>query len=301
MMTSLVCPNETSRNRGGRALDSRASKQYHAPMLLELRTFKTWFENYCDTFSMPAAEDQRNLVLKREHTHNVCLLSVRIARDLGLSERRTGLAETAALFHDVGRFPQYARFKTFVDSASVNHAALGARVLLESNVLCELPKPEQDIIVKSVALHNVFRIPEGLGDDVLLFLKLVRDADKLDILRVSLEYYRQPEEERASAVGLGLTDAPGYSPDVLAAVTKKEMVRMTALKTITDFKLLQLAWIYDLNYAGSLRILGELEYIDKIGATLPDDAALGRAVQGVKEYVGRQLQTARQPSFSKGS
>src|SRR5574340_969916 len=44
----------------------------------------------------------------------------------------------------------------------------------------------------------------------VLFLQLIRDADKLDIWRIFVEYYEGPEDKKASAVGLGLPDLPDY-------------------------------------------------------------------------------------------
>jgi hypothetical protein len=255
----------------------------------ELDNLKQWFIDYCRTFSTPDKADQKNITLKEEHTHNVCVNMVEIARDRALDESRVMLAEAVALFHDVGRFPQYRKYHTFLDSVSTNHAALGAKVLIESNVLRNVPRHEQDLILRSVTLHNVFAVPDSLDADTLLFLKMVRDADKLDIWRVFIEYYGQPEEERAGAVGLGLPDRPGYSPEVLASLRRKEMVPMSTLRTLNDFKLLQLAWIFDLNFSRSLLMVAERNYIGKIAALLPGTGEINNAVDVVRQYVAGRL------------
>jgi hypothetical protein len=118
---------------------------------------------------------------------------------------------------------------------------------------------------------------------------MVRDADKLDIWRVFIEYYGQPEEERADAVGLGLPDEPGYSPEVLASLRRKEMVPMSTLRTLNDFKLLQLAWIFDLNFSRSLLMVAERNYIGKIAALLPGTGEINNAVDVVRQYVAWRL------------
>jgi len=258
----------------------------------ELTSLKQWFDEYCASFSTPVREDQRNFVVKRDHTREVCLNAVRIATDLKLSEHDVLLAEAAGLFHDVGRFPQYQQYRTFDDSISVNHAALGAKVLLEKNVFRGLPKPEQDLIVRSVSLHNVFFLPELLDKRTLLFARLVRDADKLDILRVVLEYFEQDEGSRAEAVALGLPDAPGYSQEVLACLKRGEMARKADLKTLNDFKLLQLAWMYDLNFASSLRVVLERGYIGKLVSMLPNTAEIAEAAGLVRASVDRRLRAS---------
>jgi len=258
----------------------------------ELILLKRWFADYCASFSLPTEVDQRNISIKREHTHQVCLNAVRIAEDLGLIAPEARLSEAIALFHDVGRFPQYQQHKTFDDSISVNHAVLGTKVLLENNVLGGLSKHEQDIIVRSVTLHNIFTLPEGLDEKSLLFARLIRDADKLDILRVVIEYFGQDEGSRAEAVALGLPDVPEeYSQEVLACLVRGEMARKDALTTLNDFKLLQLAWLYDLNFTCSLWMVVERDYIRKIAEMLPRNEEIAGAIEIVREYVSGKLNT----------
>jgi putative nucleotidyltransferase with HDIG domain len=255
----------------------------------DLLSLKSRFDGYCASFSMPVPEDQRNIAIKEEHTRQVCLNARRIGRDLGLAEEDLLLAETIALFHDIGRFPQYQQYQTFDDSISVNHAALGARVLVEENMLRDLSKPERDLIVHSVTLHNVFSLPAGLDERTLLFVRLVRDADKLDVMRVVMEYFGHDAANRAEAVALGLPDGPGYSPEVLACLARGEMARKSDLTTQNDFKLLQLAWLYDLNFASSLRVVLERSYIDGLSRLLPDVPEIRQVIGIVRAYVERKL------------
>jgi putative nucleotidyltransferase with HDIG domain len=256
----------------------------------ELTALKNWFDDYCDSYTTASTEDQRNITVKRDHTHEVCLNAAQIAKDLRLDPHQTLLAEAIALFHDVGRFPQYQQFKTFDDSISVNHAALGAKVLLENNVLRDLHQHDQDIIIRAVTLHNVFFLPPGLDQETLLFSRLIRDADKLDILRVVIEYFQQEPGNRADAVALGLPDHPGYSEEVLSCVYQKKMALKSMLTTQNDFKLLQLTWLYDLNFDGSLRMVATRNYIPAIAAMLPRNDDISRAVSDVTGYMDRRLQ-----------
>ena len=254
-----------------------------------LQSLKTWFQNYVHSCSLSVQEDQRNIAIKREHTHQVCLNAVRIAEELRLDQQEIRLAEAVALFHDVGRFSQYQQYKTFDDSISVNHAVLGAKLLVGHDVLQDLPKHDQDIIVRSVTLHNVFSLPNGLDEKSLLFARLVRDADKLDILRVVIEYFRQDEGDRAEAVALGLPDLPGYSQAVLACLARGELARKDALTNQNDFKLLQLAWLYDLNFTCSLRMVEERGYIRMLAEMLPRNEEIACAIGIVSKYVSGKL------------
>jgi len=255
-----------------------------------MEQYRTWFSCFVQAHSSADERKQQNILLKEEHTHQVCDNARRIAAGLVLDVRAAALAEVIALFHDVGRFPQYRTYGTFQDSCSVNHAALGARVLLEQNVLRDLPQREQDLVVRAVTLHNVFTLPSGLDDDTLLFAQLVRDADKLDIWRVFMELLVLDRADWPSAAGLGLPDAPGYSPEVISSLLeRREMVRLTSLRSLNDFKLLQLAWIYDLNFTPSLRMVHDRSIIERLAATMPQDPQVRRVVGDLRQYVDDRL------------
>jgi hypothetical protein len=255
----------------------------------DLTFFKEWFADYCVSFTTAVEEDERNIAVKKHHTYHVCLNALRIGRSIALSGEDLLLAETIALFHDLGRFPQYRRYKTFDDDRSTNHAALGATVLLDHNVLRRLPEEERKLIVHAVTLHNVFAVPAELDERTRLFVKIIRDADKLDIWRVFVEYYGQDEERRASAVALGLPDRLDYSPKILACLREGRLAPKTELRTLNDFKLLQLTWLYDLNFTASLQLVLERGYIDAVTATLPRQDEIRGAVDAARAYVGRKL------------
>ncbi|ACM20209.1 metal-dependent phosphohydrolase [Geotalea daltonii FRC-32] len=257
--------------------------------MLEIPLLKAWFAEYCRSFASSDQEKQRNFSLKEYHTHKVCENIRSITLGESLSPEKQDIAEIIALFHDLGRFEQYRRYKTFKDSDSINHAALSADILQEKNVLAALANAERELILKSVRLHNVFSIPQNLTQEEILFLKLIRDADKLDIWRVFIDFYALPETERASAAGLGFPDLPEYSPEVLATLNSRRMVSLSMLKTLNDFKLLQLSWVFDLNFTTSFRILQERAYIDHLSATLPKDERILDAVVTLKTFVHERL------------
>ncbi|GFE58072.1 HD domain-containing protein [Geobacter sp. AOG1] len=254
----------------------------------DLTRLRDWFDRYCRTFYVDDAEAQRNIALKEEHTRRVCANMELLVESLGLEEGSRRLAMTVALFHDVGRFEQYRRYGTFKDADSVNHAALGARVLAEERVLDRLPTAEQSLIVRAVALHNAFILPADLDSTTGLYVRLIRDADKLDIWRVFLDYYRAPAEERASAVSLGFADRPACSPDVLACLREGKMVNLSQLATLNDFKLLQLSWVHDLNFPASFRLAREQGYLAGIAATLPAVPAVQVVVLAVLAELERR-------------
>jgi len=251
----------------------------------DLIALKEWFSAYCRSFYFEDSEDQKNISLKEEHTHNVCINILEVARDLSFDANKMLLSETAALFHDVGRFPQYARYKTFNDRDSVNHGLLGANTLAEGNVLDILPGKEKDLVLQAVKFHNAYALPDLPDQDAILFLKLLRDADKLDIWRVFIENFEGPPALRASAVALGFPDVPGYSEKVIAAFHEKRSVLLTDARTLNDIKLLGLSWVFDLNFGHSFRMVIERGYLPRIMTSLPSSDELAGVSSLVEEFV----------------
>jgi len=256
----------------------------------DLQFYKNWYSEYSNSFHTHNEEDWKNLSLKIEHTEHVREHIAGIARDLSLSSREVMLAETVALFHDLGRFRQYSEYKTFQDRKSRNHGLLGELTLLENNVLKDLPDKEQQLILQSIKFHNAFEIPNIFDDYSKLFLKMVRDADKLDIFRVFIKYYESPPEERASETAFGLPDTAEYSKKFISYLSNRQSASYRALRTENDFKLLKLSWIYGLHFNYSLNIIQENEYVNKIADKLPQTDEIILAVAKVKEYISEKLQ-----------
>jgi HD superfamily phosphohydrolase YqeK len=254
----------------------------------DLVKFKDWFSWYSGSFHTGNAGDDKNLDLKIRHTFLVCENAVRIARDEQLDEFDLLLAETSALFHDLGRFLQYSMHRTFRDSISVNHGRLGAGILEEKKILSAIPPDEQKLIINTVQFHNAFEIPPFEDQRKILFLRLIRDADKLDIWRVFSEYFASPGDEQASAAGLGLPDSPGYSEAVLSCLYDRSLASMSDLRTLNDFKLMQLSWVYGLHFRESFRIMSERELISGIASTLPQTPEIKGALESLNNFIDEQ-------------
>ena len=90
-------------------------------------------------------------------------------------------AEKTAVFHDVGRFEQLRRYNTFFDARSVDHAMLSADITEQMGWLDD--DEFKGEIIEAIRRHN--RLDDRPKDETAALLyDLVRDADKLDILRV---------------------------------------------------------------------------------------------------------------------
>lgn len=252
---------------------------------IDLLNLRQWVSRYCRSFDSEDEEDQKAFSLKELHTRHVSANMLSIAQAMLQNKNKILMAEAVGLLHDIGRFPQYAHYRTFRDSDSINHGRLGADVIEEQKVLDSLPRDEQELILDAIRFHNAYAIPDGLDPDKQFFLRMVRDADKLDIWRIFAEYYEKDPSERDSVAGLGLPDRPEYSDGVLACLAEKRLSRLSDLKTLNDFGIMQLTWGYDLNFPVSFRLAAERGHIDRIIATLPRTESIAKAAATLKQHM----------------
>lgn len=250
-------------------------------------SFVSWFDNYIDQFIKFHPDLSENINIKADHSKKVREEIAGLAKSLSLSEKDQLLAETIGLFHDIGRFKQYVKYQTFSDSRSQNHAELGVEVLKENNILAELSEIEQEIIYKSINNHSRAEIIPDKNEKVIFFSKLIRDADKLDIWRLITEYYMVKEQANGNGnktIELELPDNNEISDEVMDAIINKKVVLKESMRTLNDFKLLQIAWLFDLNFTYSIKRVQEKKYLEKIFNTLPANPKINRIKEIVNDY-----------------
>lgn len=259
--------------------------------MLDARTIedmKAWFNNYVATFTSENHELQSNFDLKKKHTALVCAEIVGLGQQLGLDAEQLRLAEIMALFHDLGRFEQYARYGTFADSRSVDHAQLGVQILRDKKVLADLEKGMRDLVLRAIAWHNRASLPTEADATSLFYTRLLRDADKLDIWRVVTDYYRQDNPASNEALEMGLPDTPAVSDVVAADLLAGRIVDIRQVQNLNDLKLLQVGWVYDLNFPPSFRRLRDKGYLDIIRASLPATEPVNRIFTAVNKLLARE-------------
>jgi len=235
----------------------------------DLNNLRQWFSRYVHSFYSSDPIVQQALVLKENHSLRVCDEIINIGKHLDLSHNSLMLAETMALFHDIGRFEQYTLYQTFVDKKSENHGELGVMVLQQKKALADLDEDTQELILKAISYHNRLSVPEDESHICIYFSKLLRDADKLDIFNLVSNYYYVNQAERSAAVELDLPDLPEVSAEILDSLQAGKMIRMQQLRSLNDFKLLQMAWIYDINFQPTFQMIHERHYLKMIRDTLP--------------------------------
>lgn len=249
--------------------------------------FKKWFLDYVEQFSSPEVFIQENVELKIKHTKRVCENILLLAKAENVEEKGCRLAEAIALFHDLGRFEQFTKYRTFKDSESEDHALLGVKILENTGILSILSRKEKDIILKAVRYHNRMEIPECTETtrEFLFYLKLIRDADKLDILKLVSEDYEKDEELRNPALELNIPDTPGCSENIVVDLLNNRMAKLADVKNLNDIKFLRLSWIFDISFPAAFALLREHGYLETILYSMPET----EEVQMVREHIESYL------------
>jgi putative nucleotidyltransferase with HDIG domain len=253
--------------------------------------FHSWFRSYVKCFYSANPKTKENIRLKEEHTLRVCKEILRLGKALNLNTNALRLAETIALFHDIGRFEQFKTYGTFDDRVSESHATLGLKVLEATNILSRLTKKEQSIVYKAIGYHNVRKLPGEADEtpDCLLHSKLLRDADKLDIWRVVTNYYTERHLHRNPALELELPDTPEYSLCFVDDILNNRVSNSHDLKTFNDMKLLQLGWIFDINFTPTFLYIQQRQIIEKIINALPDTDDIRKIQSHLKDYLEKKI------------
>jgi putative nucleotidyltransferase with HDIG domain len=253
--------------------------------------FRSWFRSYARGFYSANPKTKENIRLKEEHTLRVCKEILRLGKALNLNTNALRLAETIALFHDIGRFEQFKTYGTFDDRVSESHATLGLKVLEATNILSRLTKKEQSIVYKAIGYHNVRKLPGEADEtpDCLLHSKLLRDADKLDIWRVVTNYYTERHLHRNPALELELPDTPEYSLCFVDDILNNRVSNSHDLKTFNDMKLLQLGWIFDINFTPTFLYIQQRQIIEKIINALLDTDDIRKIQSHLKDYLEKKI------------
>ncbi|ODA40505.1 HD domain-containing protein [Desulfosporosinus sp. BG] len=231
--------------------------------------FRAWFEDYSKSYPAEDAEVEANLRYKREHSLRVRDYVLTIGQDLQLDTNHMFLAEVIGLLHDVGRFEQYAKYHTFKDHQSEDHAKLGLSVLERAKIFSgRVSELEKEIILTAIKNHNQRVINENVSGDTLMFCRLIRDADKLDIFEQVISFYENPLRTPHFAVEHN-HEEENYSSEVIQGILSGKQISYTSVKTSVDIKLIRLSWLLDMTFPIALAIAKRKQYLERLRAFIP--------------------------------
>lgn len=206
------------------------------------------FDNYVTRFDIKDPKIKE----KWEHSYRTQKIALKLSSDLALSEEDKSLASIIGLLHDIGRFEQWKNYQTFKDASSFDHGDFACQLLFDEHLIEQYPVDQKsyEIIKKAIRNHNKKEIESGLTDQELLHVKLIRDADKIDIL------YKNAFLE---------TTYPYLNQDISNEVAQSfwnhELVSNHETKNTNDEIIRLLCFLYDLNFKESLDYIEKENYL----------------------------------------
>lgn len=256
-------------------------------MKIDRERVKDAFAEYTNHYDISDGK----IKLKIDHTYRVAGLCDRIARSLELSDEDVELAWLSGMLHDVGRFEQLRQYGTFSDRESIDHAHFATEILFCQGKLADyvelspelreklgeyyekrncltdfviesgnLDLQELFIIFAAIWNHSSYRVEEGMNERTKMFCDILRDADKVDILKVSQDipieviYNVTTEELRHAQV----TEA------VMEEFFKKRAILRSIKRTCVDNIVGHAALVFELVYPESRRLVEEQGYLKKL-------------------------------------
>ena len=203
---------------------------------IQKNEFKKYFEKF----------DTKNENISRKYHHSIRVMNhaIEIAKTLNLSESMIEIIGIAGLLHDIGRFEQLKKYETFSDLNSVNHAELGVEILKKNSYIKKyvFNSNYEDIIFKAIYEHNRYKLSEGLNSNEEMVCKIIRDADKLDIMETQGNYV-QPNII--------------FHEEILENIYKKQCCVNSSFENDADNIIKIMCFIYDINFQYSFRYIRE--------------------------------------------
>ena len=116
------------------------------------------------------------------------------------------------------------------------------------------------LIEKVIRLHNVFQLPDDLTERELRFATILRDADKLDILRVNVE------TPRSAIYGVqeDIFMESGVSDEIYEEILQCQNLNRSLMKTPADLMVGHISFVFGLVYPVSVRLMKEQGYLETV-------------------------------------
>lgn len=251
---------------------------------IDRKQVKNTFQAYVDRYD----HSDGKIFLKISHTYRVAADCEQIARGLNLSEGDVELAWLIGMLHDLGRFEQLRRYGTFSDADSIDHAHFAVELLFEEGLVrdyVQLPDGDLQIVKCAIWNHSAYRIEPGLDERTLLFCKIIRDADKIDIFKVISE---TPIETLHGYSQKALEESV-VSPQVMKDFREGHAVLRKNKKTPADYLAAHIALAFELEFAVSRQLAQEQGYLQKLLSFQPANPVAEEQFREIRERMGHFL------------
>lgn len=245
--------------------------------MADITAHETRFRQYAESKIAAAENDAGPLRLKLKHTFQVLANARRIAAEENFSASIVRVCALSALYHDLARFDQYLQYGTFKDTQSRNHGLWAVTLVRQLGLLNEETPEIRRRTLTAIAVHNKLDVPPHLDGADTALANALRDADKLDILRVMDEHLSGPGPYNPTVVLSLPCDRHLYSEKTINCALMHKPAAYGDLRSVNDFRLLLGTWIFAMNFASSRRMFRQCGHAQRLLDPLPEAYAEARA------------------------
>ena len=221
--------------------------------------------------------NDKDINYKYYHSYRVMNIMELLATKLKITPKDIHLAKVIGLLHDIGRFEQDKLYNSFKDD-KIDHGDYGVKVLQETLLLNKdnIEISDYEVVYKAIKNHNKFEIESNLNNRELLFSKLIRDADKIDILYALgnsqiMEILKQDNEQ--------------ITKEIENDFFNHKLVNLKDIKNSNDGLVAIFCYIYDINFKESYQIIYENKYYDKIYERINNKEIFKKYIEYINQYI----------------
>ena len=209
-----------------------------------------------DEYAMKYDMNIKEIAYKYNHSYRVVHQAEEISRSIELDEEEKDLASLIALLHDIARFEEWTKYHSW---SKIDHGDLGYEILSNNNyILKYVDEKYKNVVLNSVKYHNKIEIPDNLDKLTKKILKLVRDADKLDILNTQYN----PYNEKSLTLHYDFDSKYDIDKEIVNNFISEKMLPFKEVTNIAEDIIYYLSYIYDINYRSSFKIIYNLNILD---------------------------------------
>lgn len=216
-------------------------------------------QNYNNTFWNLIKKyelNENNILRKVIHSFDVAKNCFSVACNKRLKENERNLCYLIGLLHDIGRFEQWTKFKTYDDNQSVDHGELSYDILnnLDCECLFNLNKDEVNILKESIRFHTKPYL--GKNKKTIKFNDILKDSDAFSNV-----------VSTANGMQQMIVEKNGYTIEILNAFKDRKLLNGFSPQTKLDRCLRLLACCYYIKDSYIRKLIIESNYIEVIFET----------------------------------
>ena len=235
--------------------------------MIDIKKYEDYFERFTEMYLDNSNTESEHLHLYRKKYHSIRVkeCAIKISNMLKFTKYEMQLMELIALFHDIGRFEQFRKYNTYVDSKSENHGILGAKILRDNKVFSTLPYEDIELILKCIELHNVKDLPNNLDKKIYKFVTVLRDADKIDWLYACANIIPNIPKREQKTFFCDNEKEHGIKEEIVKDIILCKSIDKRLLNTQDEVRAFGLGYITSgLVYKESINIIKQENILDKI-------------------------------------